>query len=131
MIFLTKNAVILILVAFLSGHKERAANSKIVQSLPEGDQLDVKREATYEDEITKACAEDEYIPTQNEIFEMFTLNKVKDSGRVMGPFEGGLLKMFYIFSKVKRTIIIVSLYFFSFSILEISAMLAYLVRDQS
>ena len=102
-------------MAFLSGHKEGAANSEIVQSLPEGDQLDVKREATYEDEITKACAEDEYIPTQNEIFEMFILYKIKDSGRVIEPFEWGLLKMFYKMSKVKRTIIIVSSTSFHFS----------------
>ena len=114
-IFFTPNAVILILVAFLSGRKEGAAVSEIVYSLPEGDQLDVKREATYEDEITKAYANDEYIPTQNEIFEMYTLNKIKDFGRIMGPFRGGLLKMFYKMSKVKRTIIIIPFTSFHFS----------------
>ena len=62
---------------------------------------------------------------------MFTLNKVKDSGRVMGPLEGGLLKMFYKISKVKLTIKIVSLYFLSLFILGIYPKLDYLVRDQS
>ena len=130
-IFLTPNAVILILVAFLAGRKEGASVSEIVKALPEGDPLDVKREITYDEEITKSYSLDEYIPTQNEIFEMFTLNKVKDSGKIMGPFEGGLLKMFYKLSKVKRTLIILFLYSISLIILGIYAMLDYLVRNNS
>lgn len=130
-IFLTPNGVILILVAFLAGRKEGAAVSEIVQALPEGEVLDVKREVTYEDEITKAYEFDEYIPTQNEIFEMFTLNKAKDVGKIMGPFEGGLLKMFYKMSKIKRILIVLTLYFISLVILGIYAMLDYLVRNHS
>ena len=43
----TPNAEILILVAFLSGYKEGAAVSEIVQSLPEGDKWMNELKQTY------------------------------------------------------------------------------------
>jgi len=93
-IFLTANGMIMIVTVFLNNPQGALSINEVVNKLPEGPPLDIMRSSNYDDEITDAYEKDDYIPTQNEIFEMFTVNRVIKKIGVKGVFEGGFSKLF-------------------------------------
>jgi hypothetical protein len=116
-IFLTANAVVMIIIVFMNTADRGTHVGTIVKALPEGDKLDISRASTYDDEITEAWKDDDYVPTQNEIFEMFTINQASQKRGLVGVFEGGLLKIFNHMSPKLRRMITVMLYIIAIAIL--------------
>lgn len=93
-IFLTANAIIMIIIVFMNTSKTGTSVGEIVNKLPVGDELDIHREKSYSDEITEAYKDDDYIPTQNEVFEMFTINRASKKRKLLGVFDGGIVNLF-------------------------------------
>ena len=130
-IFLTANCLIMIVIAFLNNPKGGLNIHEVVDQLPEGEALDVNRDVNFDDEITQAYTLDEYIPTQSEIYEIFTISAVSKEKGLRGAFEGGLGKSFLSMSPVKKWTVTLSLYAVALIILGLYAMLDYTVRDES
>ena len=93
-IFLTANAILMIIIVFMNSSKTGTSIGEIVKKLPEGDKLDPNRESSYDDEITESYKDDDYIPTQNEIFEMFTVRNASKKRKLLGVSEGGIINIF-------------------------------------
>lgn len=82
-----------------------------MEQFPEGEPLDIRRPVTYDDEITECYKKDDYLPTQNEIFEMFTISSATKKKNMLGPFEGGVMKLFTGMSPRVKLIVSIVLYF--------------------
>ena len=130
-IFLTANCLLMIVIAFLNNPKGGLNIHEVVNELPPGEELDICRDVLYDDEITEAYKEDEYIPTQTEIYEIFTISNVSKQKGFRGVFEGGLGKSFLSMSPMKKWAVTLSLYSVALIILGVYAMLDYIVRDKS
>jgi hypothetical protein len=130
-IFLTANTIIMIVIVFMNSERTGTSIGEIVAQLPGGEELDIRREVDYDDEITEAYKDDDYMPTQNEIFEMYTVSKASRRRNLLGVFEGGLIKIFVGINPRMKFILSVILYLIALSILGIYALLDYLVRDDS
>jgi len=130
-IFLTANAIVMIIITFMNSGRTGTSIGEIVSQLPTGKELDIHRPSTYDDEITEAYDDDDYLPTQNELFEIFTLNKTTKRKKMLGPFEGGLVKLISGLSRFKRILSTIILYLFAFGILLSYAFLDYYTRDKS
>jgi hypothetical protein len=112
-IFLTANAIVMIIIVFMNNNKTGTHIGEIVNQLPVGEELDIKRSSTYDDEITEAYKDDDYVPSQNEIFEMFTIPKASRKAGLLGIFEGGLTKVFTGINPRLKFIITTVLYIFA------------------
>jgi hypothetical protein len=130
-IFLTANAVVMILITFINSGITGTSIGEIVAQLPEGPPLDIKRPVNYDDEINECYKNNDYLPTQNEIFEVFTINRVTKKKKMLGPFEGGIAKLMAGLSKTKRIILTVILYILAVAILLAYALIDYYTRDKS
>lgn len=93
-IFLTANAILMIVIVFMNTTRTGTSISEVISKLPPGEEKDIKRNTTYSDEITEAYKDDDYVPTQSEIFEMFTINRASKKRKYLSVIEGGVVHLF-------------------------------------
>lgn len=130
-IFFTMNCVIMILLAHINNPKGGLHIKDVIEKLPEGEPLDINRQTHYDDEITKAYEDDDYLPTQAEVFEMFTINRVSKRKGLRGVFEGGIRRVFYSCSAIQKCLFSFALYSIALLLMGAYAWIGYVVQDDS